>query len=165
MQLFEHTYLVSYTVKTASGEVGHGRTFFNCDAGKVDHDRIIKWEKIIEENSKEGISNVLVQSFQLIDRRFVLFDRKQDRREPEPQVEPRPYQRQLYSNGIWQCDLPEDNTEALRVILERFDLNGGYIELERSDTAEGTIVSEGPEQRGWFRAQAIEWLERNPGVE
>ena len=165
MQLFECTYLVSYAAKTASGAVGLGRTFFNCDAGKVDEDRIIKWEKIIEENSKEGISNVLVQSFQLIDRRFVLFDRKQDRREPEPQVEPRPYQRQLYSNGIWQCDLPEDNTEALRVILERFDLNGGYIELERSDTAEGTIVSEGPEQRGWFRAQAIEWLERNPGVE
>ena len=165
MQLFEYTYLVSYVAKTASGVVGLGRTFFNCDAGKVDEDRVTKWEKIIKENSNEGISEVLVQSFQLLERRFVLFDRKQDRREPEPQVEPRPYQRQLYSNGIWQCDLPEDNTEALCVILERFDLNGGYIELERSDTAEGTIVSEGPEQREWFRAQAIEWLDRNPGAE
>ena len=163
MQLFEYTYLVSYAAKTASGAVGLGRTFFNCDAGKVDEDRVTKWEKIIKENSNEGISEVLVQSFQLLERRFVLFDRKQDRREPEPQVEPRPYQRQLYSNGIWQCDLPEGNVEALDTILERFDLNGGYVELERSDTAEGTIVSEGPEQREWFRAQAIEWRDRNPG--
>lgn len=164
MQLFEHTYLVSYTVRTASGGVGHGRTFFNCDDGKVNEDRIAQWEKIIEASSKEKISNVLVQSFQLLDRRFVLFDRKTKAKPQEKEPEPRPYQRQLYSNGIWQCDLPEDNTEALCVILERFDLNGGYVELERSDTAEDTIVSEGPEQREWFRAQAIEWLYRNPGA-
>ena len=164
MQLFEYTYLVSYVAKTESGGMIYGRTFFKSNIGKVDQDRIVVWEESIKENSKEKISDTLVQSFQRLERRFVLFNRKQDRREPEPQVEPRPYQRQLYSNGMWQCDLPEDNTEALCVILERFDLNGGYIELERSDTAEGTIVSEGPEQREWFRAQAIEWLDRNPGA-
>ena len=164
MQLFEYTYLVSYIAKAESGGVVYGRTFFRSNTGKVDQDRIAVWEESIKENSKEKIIDTLVQSFQLLERRLVLFDHKQDRREPEPQVEPRPYQRQLYSNGIWQCDLPEDNTEALRVILERFDPNGGYIELERSDTAEGTIVSEGPEQREWFRAQAIGWLERNPGA-
>lgn len=164
MQLFEYTYLVPYIAKTESDGVVCGRTFFRSNTGKVDQDRIVKWEEIIRENAKEKIDVVHVQSFQLLERRFILFDRKPDRREPEPQIEPRPYQRQLYSNGIWQCDLPEDNTEALDTILERFDLNGGYIELERSDTAEGTIVSEGPEQREWFRAQAIEWLDRNPGA-
>lgn len=165
MQLFEYTYLVSYIAKTESGGMVYGRTFFRSNTGKVDQDRIVVWEESIKENSKEKISDTLVQSFQLLERRFVLFDRKTKTEPQEKGPEPRPYQRQLYSNGIWQCDLPEHNTEALYVILERFDLNGGYVELERSDTAEDTIVSEGPEQREWFRAQAIGWLIRNPGVE
>ena len=45
MQLFEYTYLVSYIAKTESGGVVYGRTFFNCDAGKVDEDRVTKWER------------------------------------------------------------------------------------------------------------------------
>ena len=162
MQIFSYKFLAAYAIEHADGRSATGRIFFTNEKGMPTEARVKAWEEYLR--GIERGEAVIVTSFQLLERRFVLFDRKPDRREPEPQIEPRPYQRQLYSNGIWQCDLPDGNTEALCAILERFDLNGGYVELERSDTAEDTIVSEGPDQREWFRAQAVKWLDRNPGA-
>lgn len=107
--------------------------------------------------------NVIVLSFQLLNRRFVWPFSKEPEPVVEKQPEPRPYHRQVFANGIWQADLPADNLEALKVILSLFKLHEGNIELERSDKVDDTLMSEGRDEEG-FLFRAFFWLERNPGA-
>ena len=75
----------------------------------------------------------------------------------------RPYLRQLFSKGRWQCNLPNSNQLALCVIEETLRKSGGYAELERSDNIGGLLRSDAPGQIDYFLAKAKEWLHRNPG--
>lgn len=160
MQIFSYKFLAAYAIEHADGRSATGRVFFTNEKGMPTEARVKAWEEYLR--GIERGEAVIVTSFQLLERRLVLFDRKPKAEPQEKEPGPRPYHRQLYSNGIWQCDLPGDNAEALRIILERFDACDGYVELEAVESLEA-LFSEGPEQRELFQAKAIEWLIRNPG--
>jgi len=162
MNFIEYTYLVSYRFsKEGCTGLSAGRHVVTRRARIKNHEDLCDVDRDVAE--WVGLDKIMVTSFQLLNWRFVWPFSKEPEPVVEKQPEPRPYHRQVFANGIWQCDLPTDNSEAIVMVLGQFDAHNGFVELERSDTAEDVLLSDGGHNRGYFLQQVSKWLERNPG--